>query len=113
MGYVLPEMLSAFLLEDTGLYMLVVAGLDDDNTKNFIGIASDYFVPGLISIKLNVEKPEDITRKSVNQFKMIRNLPTAYCCHNKQCTLPITDPKLLAEEFASKYLLESVDVKKN
>lgn len=26
MGYVLPEMLSAFLLEDTGLYMLVVVG---------------------------------------------------------------------------------------
>jgi uncharacterized protein YyaL (SSP411 family) len=26
MGYVLPEMLSAFLLEDTGLHMLVVAG---------------------------------------------------------------------------------------
>lgn len=26
MGYVLPEMLSAFLLEDTGLHMLVVVG---------------------------------------------------------------------------------------
>jgi len=35
---------------------------------------------------------------------MIRNLPTAYCCHNKRCTLPMTDAKLIHEEFASKYL---------
>ena len=77
-----------------------------------MGVASDFYVPGLISIHLNVEKPHEVTRKSVSQFKMIRNLPTAYCCHNKQCTLPITDPKLLAEEFASKYLLANVLAKK-
>jgi uncharacterized protein YyaL (SSP411 family) len=104
MGYVLPEMLSAFLLEDAGLHMLVVVGPDDINTKNFISIASDFYVPGLISIKVDVEKPEEVTRKSVSQFKMVRNLQTAYCCHNKRCTLPITDPKLLAEEFSSTYL---------
>lgn len=112
MGYVLPEMLSAFLLEDTGLHMLVVVGPDDEKTKDFIGVASDFYVPGLISIKLDPANPGEVTRKSVSQFKMIRNLPTAYCCHNKQCTLPITDPKLLFEEFASKYLLEKVLAKK-
>lgn len=110
MGYVLPEMLSAFLLEDSGLHMLVVVGPDDENTQNFIGVASDFYVPGLISIQLNIDKPDEVTRKSVSQFKMIRKLPTAYCCHNKRCTLPITDPKLLAEEFSSTYLMN--DVKK-
>lgn len=80
-------------------------GQDDDNSKQFMGVASGFYVPGLISILVNVDKPEEVIRKSVGQFKMIRNLPTAYCCHNKQCTLPITDPKLLKEEFAAKYLL--------
>lgn len=82
------------------------SGLDDENSKQFIAIASNFYVPGLISINLDVEKPHEVMRKSVSQFKMIRNLPTAYCCHNKQCTLPITDPKQLAEEFASKYSLK-------
>ncbi|CRK97938.1 CLUMA_CG011311, isoform A [Clunio marinus] len=104
MGYVLPEMLSALTLDDAGLHMLVVVGPDDENTRSFIEIASDYYVPGLISILLIVDKPHEVTRQSVSQFKMVRNLPTAYCCHNKQCALPITDPKLLSEEFASKYL---------
>lgn len=54
---------------------------------------------------LDINNPDKVTRKSVSQFKMIRNLPTAYCCHNKQCTLPLTDQKMLAEEFALKYLL--------
>lgn len=90
---------------------LLLLGPDDEITRNFIGVASDFYVPGLISIQLNVDKPEEVTRKSVSQFKMIRNLPTAFCCHNKQCTLPITDPKLLAEEFASKYLLSSIPKK--
>jgi len=63
----------------------------------------------LLSILLNVDKPDEVTRKSVSQFKMIRKLPTAYCCHNKRCTLPITNPKLLEEEFASKYMLIGAD----
>jgi uncharacterized protein YyaL (SSP411 family) len=80
-------------------------GKDDEASRSFIGTASNFYVPGLISILLNVDQPDSVIRKSVSQFKMIRNLPTAYCCHNRQCTLPITDPKLLAEEFAAKYLL--------
>jgi hypothetical protein len=35
---------------------------------------------------------------------MVRDSPTAYCCHNKRCTLPITDVKLLHKEFEAKYL---------
>lgn len=58
---------------------------------------------------LNVDKPHEVTRKSVSQFKMIRNSKTAYCCHNKRCTLPITDAKILADEFATKYLLAAAD----
>jgi uncharacterized protein YyaL (SSP411 family) len=92
--------------------ILKFSGPEDAKTKDFIQIASDYFVPGLISILVDVENPESVTRKSVSQFKMIRNSATAYCCHNKRCTLPITDPKLLAEEFASNYLLVD-DAKKN
>jgi uncharacterized protein YyaL (SSP411 family) len=69
-----------------------------------IDVASDYYVPGLISIVLNVDKPDEVTRKSVKNFKMIKNLPTAYCCHNQQCTLPLTDVKQLHEDFAAKYM---------
>lgn len=123
LGYAMPEMMSCLMLQDLGLHMLVVVGKfffsefvitflinplikgpDNEETKELLDVASDYYVPGIISILFNVNKPEEVTRKSVSQFKMIRNRPTAYCCHNKQCTLPITDAKQLHEEFASKYL---------
>jgi uncharacterized protein YyaL (SSP411 family) len=34
---------------------------------------------------------------------MIKDLPTAYCCHNRCCNLPITDREQLAKDFSSKY----------
>lgn len=95
-------------------------GPDDDKTRELVDVASDYYVPGLLCIRLLTDRPEEVTRKSVTQFKMVRNLPTAYCCHNKRCTLPMTDVKLIHEEFASKYLYKrdtgsesGVDDKKN
>ncbi|KAG5680320.1 hypothetical protein PVAND_009832 [Polypedilum vanderplanki] len=113
MGYALPEMLSSLLLEDIGLHMLVVVGPDNEKTRELIDVASDYYVPGLLCILLLVDRPHEVTRKSVSQFKMVKDLPTAYCCHNKRCTLPITDVKLLHKEF-EKYLRitkQSNDVK--
>ncbi|KAL7036239.1 hypothetical protein ACKWTF_008760 [Chironomus riparius] len=104
MGYSLPEMLSSLLLIEIGLHMLVVVGPDGEKTRELVDVASDYYVPGLLCILLPIDRPHDVTRKSAASFKMIRNLPTAYCCHNKRCTLPMTDAKLIHEEFASKYL---------
>jgi uncharacterized protein YyaL (SSP411 family) len=80
------------------------SGPDNEKTRELIDVASDYYVPGLICIRLLVDRPHEVTRKSVSQFKMIRDSPTAYCCHNKRCTLPITDVKLLHKEFEPKYL---------
>lgn len=129
MGYSLPEMLSALLAEDVGLHMMVavgescrllthsnakfmhvnfISGPNEDETKKFMSVVKDFYVPGLITIPYALDKPDDVTRKSAQQFKMIRNLPTAYCCHNRSCNLPITDPKVLADEFASKYLFKEI-----
>jgi uncharacterized protein YyaL (SSP411 family) len=104
MGYALPELLSSLILEDNGLHMLVVVGPDNEKTRQLIDVASDYYVPGLLIIPLFVDRPHELTRKSASHFKMIRDLPTAYCCHNKRCTLPVTDLQQLHEEFAPKYL---------
>ncbi|CAO1393553.1 unnamed protein product [Diamesa serratosioi] len=105
-GYVLPEMMSAFLSDDVGLHMLIVVGPDNDESRELISVASNYYVPGLISILYKTDKPDDITRQSVKQFKAIKGKATAYVCHNKRCHLPITCPKILAEEFASKYQIK-------
>lgn len=107
MGYALPEMLSSLVVEDIGLHMLVVVGPDNEKTRELVDVASDYYVPGLLCVLLLIDRPHEVTRKSVSQFKMVRDLPTAYCCHNKRCTLPITDVKLLHKEFAAKYLRAS------
>lgn len=69
-----------------------------------MSVVKDFYVPGLITVPYALDKPDEVTRKSALQFKMVRNLPTAYCCHNSRCNLPITDPKLLADDFASNYL---------
>lgn len=100
-----------FFLLESSISLNIFKGQDDEESKKFIGIASGFHVPGLISILLDVDKPDEVIRKSVSQFKKIRNLPAAYCCHNRQCTLPITDPKLLAEEFAAKYLFADAEKK--
>jgi len=76
-----------------------------------VDVASDYYVPGLLCILLLVDRPHEVTRKSVSHFKMVKNLPTAYCCHNMRCTLPMTDVKLIHEDFASKYLYKLDDKK--
>lgn len=83
---------------------ILILGPDSDKTRELIDVISDYYVPGLLCILLLTDKPHEVTRKSVSQFKMIRDQPTAYCCHNTQCTLPMTDIKQLHEEFAGKYL---------
>lgn len=97
-------MMSAYLSDDVGLHMLIVVGPDNDESRELISVASNYYVPGLISILYKTDKPDDITRQSVKQFKAIKGKATAYVCHNKRCNLPITCPKILAEDFASKYL---------
>ena len=102
-------MMSAFLSDDVGLHMLIVVGPDNEESRKLISVASNYYVPGLISILYKTDKPDDITRQSVKQFKAIKDKPTAYVCHNKRCNLPITCPKVLAEEFASIYLCTDSD----
>jgi uncharacterized protein YyaL (SSP411 family) len=104
MGYVLPEMLSAQLMADVGLTMLVVVGPNNDDSRKLLQVASDFYIPGLVSIFLKICSPHDLTRKSVQNFKMVQNKPTVYTCHNKRCNLPITDGDVLHQELSGIYL---------
>lgn len=81
-------------------------GPDNDDSRKLINVASDFNIPGLISILHKLDHPNDdeVTRKSVTQFKMVRNMPTLYMCHRGMCHLPITNPDQLAKDFAAKYL---------
>lgn len=132
-GYTLPEMMSGLLLYDKGLDMLVIVGKlyftdnllfiqhsidtkdnififvyigpsDNEDTKNLLDATRNYYTPGLITINSKVDEPDKLTRKAASQFKMIGKRPTAYLCHNKICQLPLTDPAMLSETFAEKFL---------
>jgi uncharacterized protein YyaL (SSP411 family) len=104
MGYVLPEMLSAQMMDDAGLTMLVVVGPDTESSHKLLHVASNFYIPGLVSIFLKVDRPQELTRKSVQKFKMVQNKSTVYLCHNRRCNLPLTDSTSLYEDFAANYL---------
>lgn len=53
----------------------------------------------------NTDEPvEALLRKSVAKFKMIRNEPTVYLCHNRVCQLPMTSSDDFRKNLAEKYL---------
>lgn len=104
-GYVLPEMMSALLVKDAGLAMLVVIGEESDDTKALFDVGRDYYVPGMIVLHADPKQPEKAVRKSVSQFKGIGDKATAYVCEKQVCNLPNTEPEKFKMEF-QKYLLK-------
>uniref|UniRef100_A0A336MMR2 CSON003158 protein n=1 Tax=Culicoides sonorensis TaxID=179676 RepID=A0A336MMR2_CULSO len=104
-GYVLPEMLSALLIKDSSLSMLVVIGKESDETTALFDVGRDYYVPGMIVLHLDPKNPEKAVRKSILQYKGVDGKPTAYICEKQMCNLPNTDPEKFKDEF-QKYLLK-------
>lgn len=64
-------------------------------------------------ISLKIDQLDQTTRKSVDQYKMVKNLPTAYVCHNQVCHLPIVEADKLYEEFKQTYLFAETPNKAN
>lgn len=70
-----------------------------------LDIARDFYIPGLLLLHYDPEQaPETLTRPDISKFKMVRNEPTAYLCHNRVCQLPITNPDDLRRNLIEKYL---------
>lgn len=67
-------------------------------------IARDFYIPGLLLLHFDPENPEALTREAISKFKMVRNEPTVYLCHNRVCQLPITSPDDLQRSLTEKYL---------
>ncbi|XP_063701275.1 spermatogenesis-associated protein 20 [Culicoides brevitarsis] len=103
-GYILPEMMSALLIKDAGLAMLVVIGEESEDTKALFDVGRDFFVPGMIVLHLDPKHPEKAVRKAILQFKGVGDKATAYVCEKQMCNLPNTDPEKFRKEF-EKYLL--------
>lgn len=68
-------------------------------------VARDFYIPGLLLMHYDPEQPpEMLTRPAISKFKVVRNEPTAYLCHNRVCQLPITGADDLHRSLTEKYL---------
>lgn len=103
-GYVLPKMMSALLVKDSGLAMLVVVGENSKETHELFDVGRDHYVPGMIVLSVDPTKPELTVRKTATQFKAVGDKVTAYICEKQACSLPMNKPEMLKENF-TKYLL--------
>ncbi|XP_055592230.1 spermatogenesis-associated protein 20 isoform X2 [Uranotaenia lowii] len=106
-GYVLPEMMSAMLLDEHGRDMLVVVGPQSLQTTALLDAVRQFYMPGLVIVRLDPSKPDQhLGGKSLESFKMLHDEPTAYLCRNKVCQLPVTDPEKLIEELQAKHVFD-------
>ncbi|XP_052865915.1 uncharacterized protein B0495.5 [Anopheles cruzii] len=110
-GYVLPEMMSAALLEEHGKTTLIVVGPESPDATVLVDAVRQFHIPGMIIVQLKVDQPAHIERrrKSLDNFKMVKNMPTAYICHNKVCHLPVTEAERLTEEFEPRYTFDYLE----
>lgn len=87
--------------------LVLLSGPSNDNTRELIDVAREFYIPGLLLIHYDTDKGDSaLTRKSAASFKMVQNEPTAYLCHNKVCQLPVTSADRLRANLAEKYLLQ-------
>ncbi|KFB45224.1 AGAP008252-PA-like protein [Anopheles sinensis] len=110
-GYVLPSMMSAALLEEHGKNTLIVVGPESAEATALVDAVRQFHIPGMIIVQLKIDQPAHIERrrKSLDNFKMVKNMPTAYICHNKVCHLPVTEPERLTEEFQPRYTFDYLE----
>lgn len=110
-GYVLPSMMSAALLEEHGKNTLIVVGSESAEATALVDAVRQFHIPGMIIVQLKIDQPPHIERrrKSLDNFKMVKNMPTAYICHNKVCHLPVTEPERLTEEFQPRYTFDYLE----
>lgn len=68
-------------------------------------VVRDFYIPGLLLMHYDPEQPpESLTRQAISKFKMVRNEPTVYLCHNRVCQLPITNADDFHRILNEKYL---------
>ncbi|XP_062548812.1 uncharacterized protein B0495.5 [Armigeres subalbatus] len=109
-GYVLPEMMSAMLLQENGRDMLVVVGPDGPEATTLADAARDFYMPGLLIVQLNPSLPDhSLGGKTLKSFKMMKEAPTAYMCHNKVCQLPVTEAERLTEDLVNTYVFDHAE----
>lgn len=86
------------------LYVYCFLGPKNEATEKLFDVARDFYIPNILLIHFNPdESVESLTRPAVAKFKMIRNEPTVYLCHNRVCQLPITSPDEFRKTLAEKY----------
>lgn len=84
---------------------LFCSGPKCDALDRLFDIARDFYIPGLLLMHYDPEQPaEMLTRPAISKFKMVRNEPTVYLCHNRVCQLPITTPDDFHRILSEKYL---------
>lgn len=81
------------------------SGPKGDAVDRLCNTARDFYIPGLLLMHYDPEQPTDtLTRQAISKFKMVRNEPTVYLCHNRVCQLPITNADDLQRSLTEKYL---------
>lgn len=79
---------------------------DSDVVKELIAVVHGYFIPGLILIQHDPNQPDQTTRKTAKDMKLIDGKPAVYLCHNQTCELAITNADDLHAKLSTSYLFK-------
>lgn len=108
-GFMLPEMLSAMLLHETGVCQVVVVGAASDQlVQQFLAATRSYYVPGLTLITVDPAAADECVNPAVKDYKLVDGRPAVYICHKQVCLAPITELAELRTKLNEKYRFAEV-----
>lgn len=79
---------------------------DCDIVKELVAVTRSYFIPGLILVQHDPSHPEQTTRKSAREMKLLDGKPAVYLCHNQTCEMAITNSDDLHTKLSASYLFK-------
>lgn len=89
------------------IYIYHFIGSNNEVTNQLLAVIRKYYIPGLVLIHFDPNKPDDLTRPSVKeQFRSIDEQTTVYICHNQVCQVPITTVEELEKNLSTQYIYD-------
>ncbi|KAK0168869.1 hypothetical protein PV327_002632 [Microctonus hyperodae] len=104
---VMPELVCALLHHWDATTTIFIAGKKDaKDTEELLDVIRDRLIPAKLILLTDPEDTNSILfRKNdvVSKMKSQNGRATAYVCHNRACSLPVVEPKQLAELIDSQH----------
>ncbi|KAJ8681540.1 hypothetical protein QAD02_017332 [Eretmocerus hayati] len=101
-----PELVTALVtLTDSITQVYIVGNKGSEDTKKLLKVVRSTLLPGRVIMLADGNDPDNILYRSNNvigKMKQHNGRATAYVCHHRVCSLPVTDPEQLMELLIKK-----------